>query len=129
MSITSLVNDIYNDQIKAEKIDTVLFLNECQNDFFVERSPKKLKIFVLFFISRDSLRSYVRKHKQSLIFKSNITDIGNKEMKLRVGLYRSSNSNGLESSDFLLFVDERIISCFYSDNTWRLNKTISIEDH
>jgi hypothetical protein len=35
MSITSLINDIYKDQIKAEKIDTVLFLNECQKTIFL----------------------------------------------------------------------------------------------
>jgi hypothetical protein len=100
-----------------------------KNDFFVEKAIKKPSISVLFFSSRDSLRSYIKKHKESLIFKSNITDIGNKEMKLRVGLYRSSYSNGKEDNDLFLFVDERTISCSFSGNSWRLNKTISIEDH
>jgi hypothetical protein len=129
VSIPSLVNDIYKNQIKAERIDTVLFLNDCNNQFFVANTNQTNHIVVVFFASRDSMAAYASTRKECLVFKSGILEVGNKEMKLKVGLYRFSESNRRDAANLLFFVDERTISLALVNNRWRLSRTISIEDH
>jgi len=129
LSIPSLVNDIYKNDVKAEKIDTILFLNECNNCFFISNPNPRNNIKVVFFNSKDSMTAYVSRRKECLIFKADILEVGNNVMKIRSGLYRSSYSNGRGAADFLFFVDERTISLVLFNNRWKLNKTISIEDH
>jgi hypothetical protein len=128
LNLDSLVNAIYKSQISAEKIDTVAYLNICDNKFFVKDRENHI-IKLILFSGKETFDDYIRLRKECFLFKASILEVGRNVIKLHVGLYRCSYSGALKESNFLTFVDERTISCKLSGKGWVLDKTISVEDH
>jgi hypothetical protein len=129
LSITKLVNDIYKDQAKAMKVDTIYFITNCDPDFFIcdKSSQQKIKLVCLF--SKDSIASFVKCGAEFFILRVRILSIGNKNLKLHIGIYKTSRTNENNSGDFSYFVDERTIRCILINNKWIFERILKIEDH
>jgi hypothetical protein len=129
LNLGDLVNAIYKDQVKAENIDTVIFLNTCESKFFVAGLDKHRAIKFISFSSKESFDDYIKMRKECFVFKASILEVGSNTMNLQVGLYKSSYSDISKEGNFFVFVDERTVSCLLSGESWILNKTIKTEDY
>jgi len=125
LDVTKLVNTIYFDVSKTLNIDTVLFVNNCDAEFYHFDTNKSNVIKVIKLNSLEDLKNYLKGHEKIVAFRIRIMDISSSSIKCHVGLYNQTN----QDANFYTFIDERTITCTYSKSGWVFSKTLSVIDH
>ena len=129
LSISQLINTIYKSPNDNKEFDSVLFFRECNSSFFIIDGDNNRPIKVLSFSSKDTLKNYLKLKRECFLFKADLLSVGNREMALKVGMYKASYSDINEPYNFLVFVDERTIVCRLSKKEWKYHKSLNTEDH
>jgi hypothetical protein len=128
LCLNDIINKAYGSKVVLGTDSLLYILSECSP--FIEIRPKKGdNIQLVVFKNKEHLIKDLS-YQDSYLLKVNLSDVFSNRLFLIIGVYKINNETFTNSSNFLIFHDERKIECVFNDKKeWIYNKTINVKKH
>lgn len=130
LPVNTLVNTLYKKNSKIFNLDTLLYLNNREPDFFIiDSTDTSNTINVISFLTNKELDDYINIRNNLYLFDIRIIDIGINYVKLDIEMSKTTGEK-VYGHNLLNFVDGQVLECKLNKNQkWVLSRTLEVKDN